>query len=95
MHCLGEERKTCASGHGNVPFTLFGILVLAGKELKQHGNDFGKCDFCKVLGSLDISVKEALRIYFNCTRQGTKNSPFAYLLGIEVIALEVSFLLSN
>jgi hypothetical protein len=90
MHCLGKERKTCASGHGNVPFTLFSILVLAGKELKEYGNDFRKRDLGKVLGSFDISVEEALHNWFSCTRPGTNESSITYLLCIEVIALEVS-----
>jgi hypothetical protein len=94
MHCLGEERKTCASGHGNVPFALFSILVLAGKELKEYGNDFRKRDLGKVLGSFDISVEEALHNCFNCTRPGI-NEPITYLLCIEVIALEVGLLLGN
>jgi hypothetical protein len=61
VYCLGDERKTCSSGHGNIPFTLFGIFVLASEELKKHGNDFWKCDLGEVLWSFDISVKETLR----------------------------------
>jgi hypothetical protein len=34
---------------------------LAGEELKEHWNDFRKCDLGKVPGSLDITVKETLR----------------------------------
>jgi hypothetical protein len=94
VHCLGEERKTCASSHRNVPFTLLGILVLAGKKLKEHGNDFRQCDLGKVFGSVDISIEEALKSCLN-TKPGTRESSIAYLLCIEVIALEVGFLFSN
>jgi hypothetical protein len=61
VNCLGEERKTCASGHGNIPFALVSIFILAGKELEENGNDFGKCDLGKVFGRIDISIEEALR----------------------------------
>ena len=61
VHCLSKERKTRARSHRDVPFALFGILVLAGEELKEHWHDFRKCDLGKVPGSLDITVKETLR----------------------------------
>jgi len=79
VHCLGEERKTCASGHGNVPFTLLGILILAGKELKEHRNDFRKCDLGKVLGRIDIAVEEALKGYINRKKPRKRNLDCVHL----------------
>jgi len=95
MHCLGDERKTCASGHGYIPFTLFSIFILVSEKLKEYGDDFRKCDLSKVLGSVDLSIEEALRSCVNCTRARTNESSTAYLLRIDIIALEISFLLSN
>jgi hypothetical protein len=94
VNCLGEERKACASGHGNIPFSLLSILILASKEQEEHGNDFRKCNLGEVLGRVDISIEEALSGCINRTRPREKKI-IAYLLGIEVIAFEVGFFLSN
>jgi hypothetical protein len=61
VYGLGEEGKTCASSHGNVPFALLSILVLTGEELKEYGNDFRKCDFGKVLGNFNVTIEETLQ----------------------------------
>jgi hypothetical protein len=63
--------------------------------LKEYRNDFRKCDLGKVLGSLDFAFKEALGSCVNHTRLGIIKLSMTYLLGIEVIALKVSFLLGN
>jgi hypothetical protein len=67
---------------------------LTGEELKEHGDDFWKCDLGKVSRNLDITVEEALGSVKRARLEANKLST-AYLLGVEVITLEVSFLLGN